>query len=274
MIKIIKKILKTADNLTEAEQSRLKLIYKIQEMAECGCSISEISRLLGKDNRTVKKYIIGNRKDLYKHIGYSYNPYENKVISLVKDGYIEKQIVDILIAEGYKLSKSNARHMIHKVVKNNNLNINKYSPVINSIKTPSGAIDNEYIYLKRSYIFKHLWMDVELSETENNHIYHNYPQIFTLKKCIIEFREIFKTKNLALLYIFIDKYRNSDISEIASFTNGLLKDIEAIENAVSNDLSNGFVEGTNSKLKMIKRTMYGRCRQKLLAAKLILHPNG
>ena len=34
---------------------------------------------------------------------YRYNSYENKVISLVKDGYIEKQIVDILIAEGYKL---------------------------------------------------------------------------------------------------------------------------------------------------------------------------
>ncbi|NFB73608.1 transposase, partial [Clostridium butyricum] len=38
--------------------------------------------------------------------------------------------------------------------------------------------------------------------------------------------------------------------------------------------SNGFVEGTNSKLKMIKRTMYGRCSKKLLAAKLMLAPNG
>ncbi|MBQ3414356.1 MAG: transposase, partial [Clostridia bacterium] len=40
------------------------------------------------------------------------------------------------------------------------------------------------------------------------------------------------------------------------------------------DLSNGFVEGTNSKLKMIKRTMYGRCGKKLLAAKLMLCLNG
>ena len=32
--------------------------------------------------------------------------------------------------------------------------------------------------------------------------------------------------------------------------------------------SNGFVEGTNSRLKMIKRTMYGRCGRKLLEAKL------
>ena len=34
------------------------------------------------------------------------------------------------------------------------------------------------------------------------------------------------------------------------------------------DYSNGFVEGTNSRLKMIKRTMYGRCRKQLLEAKL------
>ena len=90
----------------------------------------------------------------------------------------------------------------------------------------------------------------------------------------MEFRELFDTKSLALFYIFIEKYINIDISELSSFTNGLLRDIEAVENSVCSDLSNGFVEGTNSKLKMIKRTMYGRCSRKLLAAKLMLAPNG
>lgn len=46
------------------------------------------------------------------------------------------------------------------------------------------------------------------------------------------------------------------------------RDIDAVENAVVYDYSNGFVEGTNSRLKMIKRTMYGRCRKRLLEAKL------
>ena len=46
------------------------------------------------------------------------------------------------------------------------------------------------------------------------------------------------------------------------------RDIDAVENAVAYDHSNGFVEGTNSRLKMIKRTMYGRCGRKLLEAKL------
>lgn len=58
-----------------------------------------------------------------------------------------------------------------------------------------------------------------------------------------------------------------------SFAEGLKRDIDAVENAVAYDYSNGFVEGTNSKLKMIKRTMYGLCGKKLLTAKLIL-PNG
>lgn len=30
----------------------------------------------------------------------------------------------------------------------------------------------------------------------------NYPNVFSFRKCIIEFRELFKKKNLALLYIF------------------------------------------------------------------------
>lgn len=267
-------MLKTVDNFTDAEQIRIKLIHKIQKMKKHGYSISEISRLLGKDGRTVKKYTLGNPYDLCKHLRKIHNPYENRITNLIDDGCIEKQIIDILITEGYKLSRSNARHMIRKIVKDNDLNINKYSPTNNSIKTDNGASDNKYIYIRRNYIFNYLWMDVQLSEIEKNHLTLNYPKILKLKKCIIEFRELFKKKSLVLLYIFIEKYRHIDIPEISSFTNGLLRDMEAIENSVSSDLSNGFVEGTNSKLKMIKRTMYGRCSQKLLAAKLMLCKNG
>ena len=71
------------------------------------------------------------------------------------------------------------------------------------------------------------------------------------------------------LYLFIEKYKNSSLKEISCFASGLERDLPAAENAVASPLSNGFVEGTNSKLKMIKRTMYGRCGKELLTAKLI-----
>ena len=57
------------------------------------------------------------------------------------------------------------------------------------------------------------------------------------------------------------------IKAIKSFAEGLKRDIDAVENAVAYDYSNGFLEGTNRRLKMIKRTMYGRCRKRLLEAK-------
>lgn len=40
-----------------------------------------------------------------------------KSINLIEIGNIERQIVEILISDGYKLSRSNARHMIRKVIK-------------------------------------------------------------------------------------------------------------------------------------------------------------
>jgi len=60
------------------------------------------------------------------------------------------------------------------------------------------------------------------------------------------------------------------LKELSRLASGLEKDLSAVENAIASPLSNGFVEGTNSKLKMIKRTMYGRCGKELLTAKLIL----
>ena len=74
---------------------------------------------------------------------------------------------------------------------------------------------------------------------------------------------------MILLYLFIEKYLVSSLKELVAFANGLQKDIEAVENAIASDKSNGLVEGINNRLKMIKRTMYGRCGKQLLAAKMM-----
>lgn len=75
---------------------------------------------------------------------------------------------------------------------------------------------------------------------------------------------------MPFLLLFIEKYCHSEISSLKSFAKGLLKDIDAVENSVASPLSNGFVEGINNKLKMIKRMIYGRASLQLLRAKLIL----
>lgn len=77
---------------------------------------------------------------------------------------------------------------------------------------------------------------------------------------------------MPLLYLFINRYKKSCMKELSRFAEGLEKDLNAVENSVASMLSNGFVEGINNKLKMVKRTMYGRCNRNLLAAKLMYMP--
>jgi transposase len=50
---------------------------------------------------------------------------------------------------------------------------------------------------------------------------------------------------------FAEKYSKSKIKALKSFANGLGQDIDDVENAVAYDYSNGFIEGTTSRLKMI-----------------------
>lgn len=52
-----------------------------------------------------------------------------------------------------------------------------------------------------------------------------------------------------MLYLFVEKYSKNLPKPLRSFAEGLKRDIDAVENAVAYDYSNGFVEGTNSRLK-------------------------
>lgn len=72
------------------------------------------------------------------------------------------------------------------------------------------------------------------------------------------------TKTTAINYMnqLIDKFQ-IDVALYRSESE------DTVENTMESPLSNGFVEGTNSRLKMIKRTMYGRANKELLEAKLI-----
>ena len=58
-------------------------------------------------------------------------------------------------------------------------------------------------------------------------------------------------------------------SLIASFVNGVVKDQAAVSAAIALPWSNGQTEGHITKLKLVKRQMYGRAKIDLLQARLI-----
>lgn len=128
----------------------------------------------------------------------------------------------------------------------------------------------KYSYVSRKEVVRFLWMGYGLNDAQRTWIFEKYPVVFVLYTCIHEFREIFREGRQSLMVGFIEKYRSSGIKLLERLAKSFEKDIDVILNSVSSPLSNSFVEGTNNKVKMVKRTMYGRCSSKLLAAKLML----
>ena len=63
---------------------------------------------------------------------------------------------------------------------------------------------------------------------------------------------------------------NSGISELVRFAKGLSNDKAAIEAALTLPWSNGQTEGKITKLKLIKRSMYGRANFDLLRQRVLL----
>ena len=90
-----------------------------------------------------------------------------------------------------------------------------------------------------------------------------------LREVNLSFREVVNGKSIDALDEWIEKFSKSDFQHISTFATFLLKDINAVKNAIAYPYSNGLTEGINNKIKAIKRQMYGRAKTDLLEARLV-----
>lgn len=63
------------------------------------------------------------------------------------------------------------------------------------------------------------------------------------------------------------------IRELNSFIAGITRDIEAVNNSITYEYSNGLAEGKINKIKVIKRIIYGRCNFNTLKNKILKMDN-
>jgi transposase len=66
-------------------------------------------------------------------------------------------------------------------------------------------------------------------------------------------------------------FRNT---HLRTFAIGLIKDIDAVKNAIIYPYNNGLAEGLNNKLKALKRGMYGRAGNRLIEIKMVASLTG
>lgn len=269
----VKKIAADVDNFPNYSEKRYQMICQIQRFLNEGCSYREIARRMRVGRNTIAKYRDGDPMELsmYGVRQSKLDPYYDFTVQCLKSGWSKSKTVKAVYEKGYTGSKSNAFDYLVKIEEKLN---EQFTPqpyirtMTEGLKYRTGSCGKDKDYITREGIFRYMWMNTELTEKHKHYVLNQYPHIYELHNCIKEFRRIFEERKVPLLYLFVEKYSKSEIKALRSFANGLSRDIDAVENAVAYDYSNGFVEGTNSRLKMIKRTMYGRCGKRLLEAKL------
>jgi|TARA_R110002051_G_scaffold312932_2_gene388550 transposase len=83
----------------------------------------------------------------------------------------------------------------------------------------------------------------------------NVPDLTTARTLIDDFQTMIRSKAAAKLDSWL---KDAETSLVGSFANGVKKDFDAVRNAIVSPWSNGQTEGQITKLKLIKRQMYGR----------------
>jgi transposase len=88
------------------------------------------------------------------------------------------------------------------------------------------------------------------------------------------FRKIINGDNEDALDTWITEIKQFNIKNINSFVKGVVRDWDAIRNAIRYPWTNGLVEGNVNRLKNKKREMYGRAGFELLRRKVVLSKTG
>ena len=101
-------------------------------------------------------------------------------------------------------------------------------------------------------------------------LYHLCPQVALAQALTREFQTLIRARDVTGLYSWLKGVKLSGIAEFISVANGIWRDRPAVEAALTHTESQGQVEGSVNKLKLIKRSGYGRSGFDLLRLRVLL----
>ncbi len=101
------------------------------------------------------------------------------------------------------------------------------------------------------------------------HLGHHSPEVVEAQKLVLAFLLLLRKREPEALEPWLAKAQASGLPELVEFARGLVRDKDAVTGALTYKESNGLTEGHVNRLKMIKRTAYGRASFDLLCKRVL-----
>jgi transposase len=226
-----------------------------------GLTITGVSRTLGLDRKTVRRYATAATPDqltggtrlarpglLDPHQAYLRQRWDDGVRST-------SRLHQELRARGYTGSLRTLRRLTAQLRRDTDIPAPPPAPaakkVARWILTPPGKLTDD----DRAALAS---------------ITARCPELFATRDLIREFADMLCHRHGEYLDIWAANAQESPVSELRGFAKGLRKDWAAVTAGLTLPYSSGTVEGHVNRIKMLKRQMYGRAKPDLLRKRVLL----
>ncbi len=226
----------------------------VKKLADEGIPIKEIVRRSGRSRKLVRCVLRGERTDVFRVRQSSLEPYlpflDEQWTSGCRNG---AELWRRLRARGFRGSRRvvtewATRHRRAEKISEQQLR-----------KVPSARTIARMMTTARDHLTKADTVTIAAIESA-------VPLLVEARDLIDRFHAMIRKKLKNDLEPWI---ADAVTSLIASFANGIARDMAAVRAAITEPWSNGQTEGQITKLKLVKRQMYGRGKIDLLEARLI-----
>ncbi|GAB2743074.1 ISL3 family transposase [Kitasatospora kifunensis] len=236
---------------------------EVHELRQRGLTINQISQTLGRDRKTVRRYVqAATAAEMLRARprwrASVLRPCADHLEQRWRGGCDNAAVLRAEIqALGYTGSRKTIRRFLNSLAESGNLPLPPPEPpppvrdiVRWIIGRPSRLSEDDHQKIK----------DVRARCTEIDTAAHQ-AQAFAL---------ILRKREGGRLMEWISQAEACGVKEIISFATGLRKDLAAVTAGLAEHWSSGAVEGHVNRIKMIKRTGYGRAGFSLLRRRILL----
>ena len=231
----------------------------VLNLARNGTTIKEIVRRTGRSRGLVRQIIRTGRADIFRTRMSSLEPFFTRLDKEWTDGcHNGAALWRTLKAAGFSGS--------HRVVTEWATRRRKEEVAASADKrprkSPSARAIARMMTVERDKLSKTVARTIAIIEGA-------VPRLTAARDLIDRFHNLIRGRASADLEAWLAAAKPS---LVASFAKGIVQDHAAVEAALSEPWSNGQTEGHNTKLKLVKRQMYGRAGLDLLRARLLGAP--
>jgi transposase len=237
---------------------------EVKELQAQGCNRREIARRLGIDRRTVAKYFhlqAPPRRSLQNGSGSKALPYLDYLQKRWEEGcHNLKELLSELQGRGFTGSYASLYRAVHGRLG------------VGNLKTAKAPASKPIVFSPRQAAWVGLRPEESLREQQKafRQALSEVSDVAS-QACLLaqSFREMIENRQSEKLDEWLQQAENSEIEEFERFSDSLRTDYSAVKAALTYSWSNGQVEGQVTRLKLIKRQMYGRANFGLLRKRVL-----